>query len=66
MSEENRMLSLPAPVASGPSQAIAERPTVYQANAEAADADQSAVPLSHYLWLLNAISGSCWRSCWLS
>ena len=35
------------------SQALVERPAVYQAHAESAEADQSTVPLSHYLWLLN-------------
>lgn len=51
MSEENRMLSLPAP--SAPSELALERPAVYQAHAEPFDAEAAAVPLSHYLWLLN-------------
>ncbi len=51
MSDENRMLSLPAP--SVPSEVAVERPTVYQTHVESSDADAAAVPLSHYLWLLN-------------
>ena len=53
MSDEKRMLSLPAPVSSAPSEVMLERPTVYQAHAEPSDSDASTVPLSHYLWLLN-------------
>jgi succinoglycan biosynthesis transport protein ExoP len=51
MSEEKRMLSLPA--ASASSDAALERPVVYQTHAEQVDGDAAAVPLSHYLWLLN-------------
>jgi capsular exopolysaccharide synthesis family protein len=50
MSEENKMLSLPAP---GVSDSMLERPTVYQAQADPGGGDDSAVPFSHYLWLLN-------------
>lgn len=45
------MLSLPAPVA--PSEVALERPAVHQTHAEPVDAADAAVPLSHYLWLLN-------------
>ncbi len=51
MSDEKRMLSLPAPFAG--SEAAIERPTVYQTHPEAPEAEPSIVPLSHYLWLLN-------------
>jgi polysaccharide biosynthesis transport protein len=50
MLEEKRMLSLPAPVSG---ENMVERPTMYQAQAEAEFAEASALPLSHYLWLLN-------------
>ena len=53
MSDEKRMLSLPAPVPTASSEAMLERPAVYHANAETVDADAAAVPLSHYLWLIN-------------
>jgi succinoglycan biosynthesis transport protein ExoP len=51
MSDEKRMLSLPAP--SAPSEVAVERPVVYQTHAEQVDGEAAAVPLSHYLWLLN-------------
>src|SRR5579862_7739858 len=53
MSDEKRMLSLPAPVPSAVLEAALERPTVYQAQLDPGSGDESVIPLSHYLWLLN-------------
>jgi polysaccharide biosynthesis transport protein len=53
MSDEKRLLSLPAPGSSTGSEAALERSAVYQAHVEASDSEPSMVPLSHYLWLLN-------------
>src|SRR5665213_586723 len=55
MSDQKRLLSLPAPDSSPNPESMIERPVVYQAQAqaEAADTEPEAVPLSHYLWLLN-------------
>jgi polysaccharide biosynthesis transport protein len=53
MSDEKRMLSLPAPVPSAASEVMLERPVVYQGQSESAEAEGSSLPISHYLWLLN-------------
>ncbi len=49
------MLSLPAADSSAASESMLERPVMYQAHnqSEAGDTEPAAVPLSHYLWLLN-------------
>ena len=51
MSDEKKMLSLTAP--STAHEAALERPPVFQAHTEGAEAEAAAVPFSHYLWLLN-------------
>src|SRR5580698_1074878 len=53
MSEEKRVLSLPAPIQATASEAMVERSTIYQAQSDPGGADDTAVPMSHYLWLLN-------------
>ena len=53
MSDEKNILPLPASGLPTTSEFAVDRPTIYQAHAEAPDGDASPVPLSHYLWLLN-------------
>jgi capsular exopolysaccharide synthesis family protein len=54
MSERKERLALPSPESSGPVPAIAERFTVQQPAFTYAepDAEEQALPLSHYLWIL--------------
>src|ERR1039458_5894393 len=54
MSERKERLALPSPESSGPVPAIAERITVQQPAFTYAEpeAEEQALPLSHYLWIL--------------
>jgi succinoglycan biosynthesis transport protein ExoP len=54
MSERKERLALPSPESSGPVPAIAERITVQQPAYTYAqpEAEEQALPLSHYLWIL--------------
>ena len=53
MFDQKRILSLPAPDSSAGSESLVERAVIYQAQPEATDTESTALPLSHYLWLLN-------------
>ena len=53
MFDQKRILSLPAPDSSAGSESLVERAVIYQAQSEATDTESAALPLSHYLWLLN-------------
>jgi polysaccharide biosynthesis transport protein len=52
MSDEKRMISLQAPVSIATPDPMVDRSNVFQAQSDAG-ADTDAIPLSHYLWLLN-------------
>ncbi len=52
MRNEQKNLSLPAPDDSGSSRALVERYAVYQAAPDSGEAQESLVPLSHYVWML--------------
>jgi polysaccharide biosynthesis transport protein len=51
MFEENKLLPLPA--RSVPAEVAVERPASFYSSPDIQESDQSTVPLTHYLWLMN-------------
>jgi polysaccharide biosynthesis transport protein len=53
MPKEQKILSLAAPLASTAQESRLERLAMYQSQPETPETEASALPLSHYLWIIN-------------